>query len=358
VQEIRSEIDSNDLLFKKKIFWISKVILLFLSIKMSSLTSWQLVQAQLLRYMPLVTMIAGIIGNTLNCLIFTRRSLRRNSCSIYFLASSIANFFGIFFGCLTRFLTTFQINPPSSEMALYCRAKTFLTYIGLAASTWFIVGACADRYASSASSARIRSFSQVKIAQRVVGLISIFVIAVYFQMNFCFDGSIQAGNCYPSTPLCNSFNDFNLLVTYSLFPPILMLILGLMTIRNVRKGQQIRREVNAKDRQLTVMLIIQVICISILSMPISIQKIYAEMTLHEIKSSERQIIENFFATFVVLLALMNTSTSFYLFTLTGKVFRKELKVLFISNRRQANVEPSAGTAMPKSTTIRNTVYGK
>ena len=148
-------------------------------------------------------MIAGIIGNTLNCLIFTRRSLRRNSCSIYFLASSIANFFGIFFGCLTRILSTFQINPPASQMALYCKSKTFLIYIGLAASTWFIVGACADRYASSA---RIRSFSQVKIAQRVVCLISIVVILVYFQMNFCFDGSIQAGNCYPSSSLCNNLH--------------------------------------------------------------------------------------------------------------------------------------------------------
>jgi hypothetical protein len=321
---------------------------------MSSLTSWQIVQNALLRYMPLATMIAGIIGNTLNCFIFTRRSLRRNSCSIYFLASSITNFFGIFFGCLTRILSTFQINPPSSQMGLYCKSKTFLTYIGLASSTWFIVGACADRYASSSSSARIRSFSQVKVAQRVVCLISIFVILIYFQMNFCFDGSIQAGNCYPSTPLCNSFNDFNLLVTYSLFPPVLMLILGLMTIRNVQKGQQIRREVNVKDRQLTIMLIIQVICISTLSMPISIQKIYAEMTLHYTKSSERTIIENFFATFVVLLALMNTSTSFYLFTLTGKVFRKELKLLFISNRRQASIQPSAGTVLPRTITV----YGK
>jgi hypothetical protein len=318
---------------------------------MSSLTSWQIVQSELLRYMPLVTMIAGVIGNTLNCLIFTRRSLRRNPCSIYFLASSIANFFGIFFGCLTRILSTFQINPPGSQMSVYCKSKTFLTYIGLAASTWFIVGACADRYASSASVARIRSFSQVKIARRVVCIIAIVVILIYFQMNFCFDGTVQAGNCYPSTSLCNTFNDFNLLVTYSLFPPILMLILGLMTIRNVHKTQRIRRDVSAKDRQLTVMLIIQVICISILSMPISIQKIYAEMTLYYTKSAQQKIIENFFATFVVLLALMNTSTSFYLFTLTGKVFRKELKSLFISNRRQAIVEPSAGTALRRTTTV-------
>jgi hypothetical protein len=120
-----------------------------------------------------------------------------------------------------------------------------------------------------------------------------------------------------------------------------MLILGYMTIRNVRGGQHLRRETNAKDRQLTIMLIIQVIFISILSMPISVQKVYSQMTVNYTKSSERVLIENFFATFVVLLALMNTSTSFYLFTLAGKVFRKELKYLFVSNRRQTEVHPSA-----------------
>jgi hypothetical protein len=84
-------------------------------------------------------------------------------------------------------------------------------------------------------------------------------------------------------------------------------------------------------------------------MPISIQKIYSEITLNEIKSTERQAIENFFATFVVLLALMNSSTSFYLFTLTGKVFRKELKSLFFSNRRQTNIQPFGGTTIARTT---------
>jgi hypothetical protein len=307
---------------------------------MSTLTPIQIAQGQLLRYMPLVTIIIGTIGNILNCLIFTRRSLRRNSCSIYFLASSIANFFPIYFGCLTRLLSSFNINPPLTSMALYCKTKTFLTYMGLAGSTWFIVGACADRFASSSTSARLRSFSQVKVARRVILIISIVDILVYFQMNFCFDGNVQSANCYPSSPLCNSFNDYNLLITYSLCPPILMLVLGLMTIRNVRAGRHVRTETNPKDRQLTIMLIIQVICILTLTMPISVQKLYAELTLYQSKSANRLLIESFLATFVVLLALMNASTSFYLFTLTGKVFRKELKLLFFSNRRQGDVEAS------------------
>ena len=134
------------------------------------------------------------------------------------------------------------------------------------------------------------------------------------------------------------YNDFNLLVTFSLFPPIGMLVLGLLTIRNVRASRRLRKDTNVKDRQLTSMLLIQVLCLVILSLPVSVQKIYSEMTYDQWKSAEHKLIENFIATLVVLLALTNSSTSFYLFTLTGKVFRKELKNLFLSRRCQANVE--------------------
>ncbi len=325
---------------------------------MGTTNSIQIIQGQLLRYMPLVTIITGTIGNTLNCFIFTRRSLRQNSCSIYFLASSIANLLPIYFGGLTRLLASFNINPPGSQMALYCKTKTFLTYFGLSASAWFIVGACADRYASSASAVRIRSFSQVKIARRVIVIISIIVFLDYFEMNFCFNGTSQGTICSPISSFCSTWNNFNLLVTFSLFPPILMLILGWMTIRNVRAGRHLRRETSAKDRQLTAMLLIQVTCIIILSMPISIQKIYAQIIINQTEGTYQISVENFLSTFVVLLALLNASTSFYLFTLTGKVFRQQLKFLFFSNRTQADIQPTATTMIKMATRKRDSNAGQ
>jgi hypothetical protein len=54
-----------------------------------------------------------------------------------------------------------------------------------------------------------------------------------------------------------------------------MFILGWMTIRNIRETRHIRQE--------TMMLTIQV---SILSMAISIQKMYSEMTLYQMKTTE------------------------------------------------------------------------
>lgn len=309
----------------------------------SSIPILQLIQNQIVRYISLTLLITGTIGNILNCFIFSRHSLRHNSCSLYFFSTSIVNLIGLYFGCLTRLLSSYGVYSISTQSPLYCKIRTFFTYISLSASAWFIVAACADRFASSSPNARIRSFSQVKISRRIIVAILIILCFIWAQMLVCFDASVDGFNCFPATKFCTTWNNFNLLIFYSLLPSAFMLILGWMTIRHVRR-RPIQRSSNSKDRQLTIMLTVQVFCVATLSLPISVQKIYAEFTTYQMKSLERIQIENFLANIVVLIALMNTSTSFYLFTLTSHIFRKELKpLLFFSNRRRTTIEPGMAT---------------
>ncbi|CAF4926655.1 unnamed protein product, partial [Rotaria magnacalcarata] len=51
------------------------------------------------------------------------------------------------------------------------------------------------------------------------------------------------------------------------------------------------------------MVMVQVLCIAFLSIPILIQKIYAELTVDQVRSSQRLQIENVFAAMVVVVAL-------------------------------------------------------
>ena len=289
--------------------------------------------------MSSILLVSGTIGNLLNCVIFTHRSLRHNSCSFYFFATSIANLLTLIFGCLTRLLISLGYTPCSSSLSIYCKIRSFFTMLGLTCSSWFIVAACADRYASSSFHVHMRSFSQVRVAQRVTLVISLLVSLLWSQMFLCFQGNTTGVNCNPSTSFCHTFNDVVLLLFYSLLPPFCMFLFGLLTIRNLHQ-RRIHRLVNKKERQLTMMLVTQVVCVTILSLPISIQKIYAEFTLHRVKTKERMEVEQFFATVVVLIAFINTSVSFYLFTLTSEVFRKELRsILFCSRQHRATIQP-------------------
>jgi hypothetical protein len=79
---------------------------------------------------------------------------------------------------------------------------------------------------------------------------------------------------------------------------------------------------------MTVMLFAQVICSVLLSIPLSIEKIYSVFKGHHQESNEQKELEDFLGLIVVLITLMNSSLAFYIFTLTGQVFREELKRIF------------------------------
>ncbi|CAF3905139.1 unnamed protein product, partial [Adineta steineri] len=128
----------------------------------------------------------------------------------------------------------FGIYTLPNQGYVYCKARTFFTYIPLSAS----------------SCVRIRSFSQVKVSQR----------------------TICSFICSSVSQFCNTFNDYSLLIFYSLLPPICMFLFGWMTIQHVH-NRPINRALNIKDRQLTIMLIFQVLLFQILLLPISIHEL-------------------------------------------------------------------------------------
>jgi hypothetical protein len=305
----------------------------------SSVDKLELIGFYLIRYFCITLLIFGTFGNILNICIFTRPKLRSIPCSWYFLASTCANFIALYTGCLTRVLTTFNINPQTTlESAIYCKTRSYLTYGNLSLSIWLIIGACVDRWASSCTSVLIRSISRVKIAKRVILTISFLIYIVYAQMLFCFNGKYEASssNCFTISELCELYNSFALFVTYSLLPCFLMLIFGLLTIRNFRHTRRLivpvnnipnNRQKKKTPKHMTIMLLVQVVCSILLSLPISLQNIYNEMTKNYPKSTEQEGVEDFLASLFVLITLVNSATSFYIYTLTGQIFRDELKRL-------------------------------
>jgi hypothetical protein len=70
----------------------------------------------------------GLISNTLNIYVFTRLSLRRNPCSMYFLSSSIT---ALAYTLINLPLRTLQYGykiDPTSYLLSFCKIKYFFTY--------------------------------------------------------------------------------------------------------------------------------------------------------------------------------------------------------------------------------------
>ncbi|UJR23799.1 hypothetical protein I4U23_026776 [Adineta vaga] len=294
------------------------------------------------RSIPIPLLIFGTIGNLLNIFILTRQTLQKNSCAFYFLSSTFANLFCLWFGLLTRLLSGYNLDPTVWN-TLACQFRFYITYMALALSACFLVYASIDRWASSNAKPNIRSFSRMYIARRMVIYTTLFAFVFYGQTFYCYKSVLYQFpiSCYCPNRICRIYNDVLFLVLISVIPPILMLSFGYLTIKNVQK---IRQQVNSmtvirqssnqrtrllkkKDHQMILMLLVQVFFFVIFVTPSGISKAYSTLTLNQSKDSLELTRENFFFQVAVLILYINCCSAFYLYTLTGKIFRQEVKRL-------------------------------
>jgi hypothetical protein len=200
--------------------------------------------------------------------------------------------------------------------------------------------------------------STLKNAQRGTIMIVILSILLNIPIIPCFKANLISPpqKCYGKTVACRIYADMAYACFSILIPSLLMTYFSVMIIMNVRRVQRRvaalvipRANINTvnndrlqrtkkKDRQLLVMLLVQVICIVALTFPQAIQKVYSTMVLYidsPTESALRTAIENFIFAFVVLLTNIASGLPFYIYTLSGgSVFRNAFwQVLRIIRRK-------------------------
>jgi hypothetical protein len=308
---------------------------------------------ELNRYIPLPLLVLGTIGNILNILVFTRPTLRTNPCSLYFVSSSIVNFISLYIGLITPFLALYGLDPTQKNSAL-CKIRYYLRFTAITLSTWFILFACLDRFLSTSAHANLRSWSSLRLAKRIIPIASIIAFLFpYTQVFYCYT-TYQKTFCTNVNNICKLSNDITLLVLNSGFPPILMVILSILTIRNVKSLHRINLH-QRRDVALTRILLIQVIILVLFAVPITSQKIYGAATMFNTKSSLTTAVDSLFNQITTELSYINSSTAFYIYSLTSKKFRKEVSqilapLLFCQRHKTNCVQPITRNA--KSNTIK------
>ena len=329
-----------------------------------------LISLQLNRIVPIFQIILGTFGNIMNILIFTRRPLRTNPCSLYFLASSINNLFVLYVGALTRLLSSgWKIDPSNSNQAL-CKLRTFFVYTSLCLIQWFVVLASIDRYLSSCQSARFRQLSSVSIARRSI-LAVIFVIGVaHFHIFVWWSVDYIGTKTY-----CNIFQyDYEIafqvffLILTCVLPTILMAIFGTLTIFNVKKlrsqvapqnrNNERNGRLRSKDRQMILMLLIQVLVTMLCTLPFSVANIATMFVQYVITVSDYDdAINTFYGNLGRLVNYFNPVVGFYIYTLSSRAFRSEMKgmitnvINFIMTRfgLERLTPPARGKVVPNNT---------
>ncbi|CAF1553931.1 unnamed protein product, partial [Didymodactylos carnosus] len=159
---------------------------------------------QMNRYAPLPMLLLGLIGNTLNVYVFTRKALRKNPCVILFLCSTIANFFALFVGLLARVTLGFGSDPTVYNQAI-CKLKFFVLQSSQFMSIWLITLATVDRYLSSSRNAKVRQYSNQKGAYRAIMVLVVTTCIIHGRVFYCSTADVrQVPPCTDHTDACKT----------------------------------------------------------------------------------------------------------------------------------------------------------
>ncbi|UJR12677.1 hypothetical protein I4U23_016851 [Adineta vaga] len=205
----------------------------------SSLSYWTYNSSAINRYFPIPLLIFGTFGNILNILIFTRKTLRKNSCVQYLLSTSIVSILILYIGLMSRLLNGYNLDY-TSYSSILCKIRYFISYLCLYCTSWFITLGCFDRFCSSSTSVFLRNFCKQKIVYRAISSVIILGCLIFAESIYCFNnGNMNSvASCYTISIQCQIVDGLLLMIFYTTIPILLMIIFGFLTLKNIRQSRR------------------------------------------------------------------------------------------------------------------------
>jgi hypothetical protein len=318
---------------------------------MSSLELLGLIQTNLFRFGGVLMMAIGTINCILNVMLFSRHALRRNPCSIYFIAVNVSNLLFLCSGILPLITGLgFGVDPSSTNTVL-CRFHYYVSLITSCLGPIYLILASVDRAMITSRNVRTRQRSTRRLAIISVCSLALFWVLVHIHVLIYVNIIQIAPNVYLCTfqpGIYTSIISIYILLVYGLVPPLFLTIFGLRTVKNVRQlrptvvpthqlnngvtGVSRAHTLQSKDHQLIRMLLTDIIVYIVLRTPFAIYYIYQEITQYDSKSAERVLVEQFINYMVYYLFNIVSSIDCYTNLLVSKTFRTELKGIFVRGR--------------------------
>ncbi|CAF1374254.1 unnamed protein product [Adineta steineri] len=278
---------------------------------------------------PYIMLILGNIGCICNFLTFTAKQLRQNSCGWYFLMSALFDFIFLNIGLFTKLASEQYGSTLDDTNIIWCRMRAFLTWVLPCISTDYIVLASLDRCLSTSTNTRFRSFSQIKIAYRMTYIPIILNSLASFHQLIYYE---HRPKCYPRAGIYSYFLSMYSIFWTSLIPQSSMFIFGLITYYNIHKSRQRlmntiqqQQQRNRTDSHMIRITLIQVISSSILLNIRTVYYSYTVITTNDRKDDYRIAIEKLLLQISSFIFYLNFSKSFFMNTLSSKLFRKVFK---------------------------------
>ncbi|CAF1105908.1 unnamed protein product [Adineta steineri] len=287
-------------------------------------------------YGGITVFIPGVLGELLNTIVFlSLRTFRQNSCAFYLTIMSIVNIGQLFAGLLARVML-YVIDYDGTESSLfYCKFRLYFSHICVMTSLTCFCLATIDQYCATSSNPRFQQLCNIKLAQRLVIIFS-FIWAVHgipYAVLYYHSVSSTTGkvSCVMTNTIYLQYRAyFIVLILLGFLPLSITALFGFMAYRNVQRSPHytkplIRREL---DRQLTVMVLVQVLVNIFTLLPYAIVNILSlqmENTNNLLLKTQIQLASNI----TLIMYYVYYANPFYIYICASERFRRQLiHVLF------------------------------
>ncbi|CAF0753583.1 unnamed protein product [Adineta steineri] len=293
----------------------------------------QLVTRIISTYLSLTMFIIGTIGNISNIFVFTHLPLLSKLASSWFLgASFIASQLVLNTGVISRVILGFSGIDPLVSSTIWCKIRWILGPLGGSASLTCISLASIDRYFITSDQVDRHRWISVRRAQYMI-LIVVFIWFILLIPNGIY---YTLPSCTIINTIYAQFSPIFSLVTYSIFPLLVLAIFCVLTWFNLHSNRMklIRR--NNMESQVNKMMIAQLCVILLTSVPNVILQIYTLSTRTMFKSTLRQAQEGLLSAVLSELGFVTHAGTFYVYLIASRSYRNNVKNIILSYKNGLN----------------------
>lgn len=319
------------------------------SSSIDSLTSLELGSKYLYQYGGIILLVLGNIGCIFNILIFTKRTLRQNPCSTYFIAGNIFDMFFIDSLFLSTTLETGYNRSITTKSIVLCRLMYYVSLFSNVLSSYCLILASIDRVLVTSPNVLTRQRSTLTSSYVLI------LCGTIFWLLFHSPSLIFTNITYIDESLSICFYQIGFYLTfisyYSIIKEtssiVLLLFFGLWTIRNIRRLRHVGhltrtvqsrittenapRIIHSKDRQYVSMVLVDIVVFTICSSTAAMFLTEQQISQYQQKSIEQIKLEIFFKYLVIFVLHIPFASGCYTNLLVSKTYRNAIKNLLSRN---------------------------
>ena len=316
-----------------------------MSSEYSLLSSLLLAQTNLYSFGGTILIGFGTVSCILSLIVFMRKELRKNPCSVYLAAFNISNFLLIYTSILFSTLSLgYKIDVSAYSMGL-CHFRFYTIFLFDILSPFYLILASIDRILITSRNALTRQRSTVRLAY--ICIITVTLFWVFFHIHALFLSTwVQTGPglfiCYFQAGIYTSLTTYYAVIKVVLVI-LSMFISGLWAIRNVRSLGRValapailatetttttvrRVRINSsKDHQLFQMLLVDIGFYIFFNIFILVVLMYQQFTQDPSASLLKVRINTIFVTIGTFSTYIPFCIGCYINLFVSKTFRHEVK---------------------------------